>query len=243
MRLHRFYVSQPLGEEVVIEDGLTIKQWIKVFRYDVGDFVILFNGDGYNYTYTLTKTTNASCTLLLSEKKEVSLPIHRSFLFLSVIKKDLFELVVEKATESGITDIVPLISEHTEKKNLNVERLKNIIKEATEQCGRTDLPVFHTPVTFSDSFSFLASHNVSLSETYVTTLFGEPLQSILAKNVSVEKNKSASATAFFVGPEGGWSENEEIIIKEKEVVAVSLGTTVLRAETAGIVCSFLSTVL
>ena len=238
MRLHRFYVSQPLGEEVVIEDGLTIKQWLKVFRYDVGDFVILFNGDGYDYIYTLTVTNHASCTLLLSEKKEVDLPTHKSFLFISIIKKDLFELVVEKATESGVTDIVPLISEHTEKKNLNSDRLHTIIKEATEQCGRNDLPKLHDPVTFSDSFSLLVSQDISLSDTYFTTLFGEPLQKILAG-----KNTSTSSTAFFVGPEGGWSEKEESVIKEKGVVAISLGVTVLRAETAGMYCALLSSIL
>jgi 16S rRNA (uracil1498-N3)-methyltransferase len=243
MRLHRFYVSQPLGEEVVIEDSLTIKQWLKVFRYDVGDFVILFNGDGNDYTYTLTVTSSTSCTLLLSKKKEVSLPTHKSFLFLSVIKKDLFELVVEKATESGITDIVPLISEHTEKKNLNTDRLHTIIKEATEQCGRNDLLELHDPVTFTESFSFLQERGVSPSEIYITTLFGEPLQKVLIEKLSKKLKLSPLPTAFFVGPEGGWSEREEVVIKEKKGVAISLGSTVLRAETAGIVCSFLSTVL
>ncbi len=243
MRLHRFYVSQPLGEEVVIEDSLTIKQWLKVFRYSTGDFVILFNGDGNDYTYTLTVTNPASCTLLLSEKKEVGLPSHKSFLFLSVIKKDLFELVVEKATECRITDIVPLISLHTEKKNLNSDRLNTIIKEATEQCGRNDLPILHNPATFIESFIFLEKQGVSPNETYFTSLYGEPLKKVLLRKLEVDANTSLLPTAFFVGPEGGWSESEENVIKEKKVVAISLGTTVLRAETAGIVCSFLSTVL
>ena len=243
MRLHRFYVSQPLGEEVVIEDSLTIKQWLKVFRYDVGNFVILFNGDGYDYTYTLTVTTSASCTLILSEKKELGLPAHKSFLFLSVIKKDLFELVVEKATESGITDIVPLITEHTEKKNLSSDRLNTIIKEATEQCGRNDLLKLHEPVTFSESFLFLENHDISPDVTYFASLFGEPLQKVLTRRLSTDTTTSLLPTAFFIGPEGGWSENEENTIKERKGVAISLGVTVLRAETAGIVCSFLSTVL
>lgn len=243
MRLHRFYVSQPLGEEVVIEDSLTIKQWLKVFRYAVGDFVILFNGDGNDYTYKLTLTSTTTCTLLLSEKRGANLPTHKSFLFISVIKKDLFELVVEKATESGITDIVPLISLHTEKKNLNTDRLHTIIKEATEQCGRNDLLELHDPVTFIESFLFLKEKDIPPRETYVTTLFGEPLQKVLIERLPKESRLSHISTAFFVGPEGGWSEDEERIIKEKKVTAISLGVTVLRAETAGIVCSFLSTVL
>jgi 16S rRNA (uracil1498-N3)-methyltransferase len=243
MRLHRFYVSQPLGEEVVIEDGLTIKQWLKVFRYDVGDFVILFNGDGYDYTYTLTETTSASCTLLLSEKKAVILSSHKSFLFLSVIKKDLFELVAQKSVEFGITDIVPLITEHTEKKNLNTERLHTIIKEATEQCRRSDLPTLHSSVTLLDSFSFLTSRKIVPENTYITTLFGKPLLEVLTKRITSSENEPQGATAFFVGPEGGWSDNEEGLFRNNNYTRISLGDTVLRAETAGIVTSFLSKLL
>jgi 16S rRNA (uracil1498-N3)-methyltransferase len=243
MRLHRFYVSQPLGEEVVIENSLTIKQWLKVFRYEVGDFVILFNGDGYDYTYSLVTTSPSSCMLSLSDKREVTLTSRKSFLFLSVIKKDLFELVTEKATEAGITDIVPLVTEHTEKKNLNTERLHTIIKEATEQCGRNDLPTLHEPTTFADSFSFLKGNNITPENTYVTTLFGAPLRDVLQKRISSEHSNQASPIAFFVGPEGGWSDGEEKAIKDSGVTSVSLGTTVLRAETAGIYCALLSTII
>ncbi len=243
MRLHRFYVSQPLGEEVVIEGSSIIKQWLKVFRYKQGDFVILFNGDGYDYTYTLIASTPSLCTLSLSEKNIVARSSHKSFLFLSVIKKDLFELVVEKATESGVTDIVPLITEHTEKKNLNIERLKTIIKEASEQCGRNDLPVLHNQLTFSNSFSFLVSNNISPENTYITTLFGKPLREVLTTRISSQESTTTSPLAFFVGPEGGWSEDEEEVIKDKHVAAVSLGKTVLRAETAGIYCALLSSIL
>ncbi len=243
MRLHRFYVSQPLGEEVVIEDGLTIKQWLKVFRYTVGDFVILFNGDGYDYTYTLTASTSSSCALVCSKKTKVSLSPRKRFLFLSVIKKDLFELVVEKATEAGITDIVPLITEHTEKKNLNTVRLTTIIKEATEQCGRNDLLKLHTPLMFDESFPYAASHKVSPMNTYITTLFGEPLTEVVAQRTSSQEKDPAASIAFFVGPEGGWSDEEEKVIREKNCTAISLGTTVLRAETAGIYCALLSSLL
>ncbi len=243
MRLHRFYVSQPLGEEVVLEDSLIIKQWLKVFRYKLGDFVILFNGDGYDYTYTLTKASPAICVLTLSEKREVLLPIRASFLFFSVIKKDLFELVVEKATECGITDVVPLITEHTEKKNLNTERLTTIIKEATEQCGRNDLLTLHDSLTFNDSFSFLESRNISPKNTYITTLSGNPLLEVLTKRISSQEKESTESIAFFVGPEGGWSPGEEKIMQKKIFTPISLGKTVLRAETAGIYCALLSSIL
>ena len=243
MRLHRFYVSQPLGEEVVIEDSLTIKQWLKVFRYKVGDFVILFNGDGHDYTYTLTKKAPSSCVLLLSEKRKVCLSSRKSFLFLPIIKKDLFELVVEKATECGITDIVPLITEHTEKKNLNTERLQTIIKEATEQCGRNDLLILHDSLTLKESLSSLAPKKITSENTYITTLFGKHLLEIVTKRIPSREKTLTEATAFFIGPEGGWSDDEENLFETNNYTRISLGVTTLRAETAGIVCSFLSTVL
>ena len=243
MRLHRFYVSQPLGEEVVIEDVPTIKQWLKVFRYTEGDFVILFNGDGYSSTYRLEKASPLSCTLLRTEQSLLSLPNHRSFLFLAVIKKDFFELVVKKATEAGITDIVPLITEHTEKKNLNLARLNTIIKEATEQCGRNDILIVHPPLTWNESFPFLTSRAIASENTYVATLFGKPLQDIVLERISLKVTDSPLPTAFFVGPEGGWSEEEEVVIKEKNFTAISLGKNVLRAETAGIYCALLSSLL
>ena len=141
MRLHRFYVSQPLGEEVVIEDSLTIKQWLKVFRYDVGDFVILFNGDGYDYSYSLQTITKQSCTLARKKHDVSYLPTKKITLCLSLIKKDNFELVVQKATELGVSTIIPIITSRSEKKNLSFERLEKIVREASEQCGRGDIPM------------------------------------------------------------------------------------------------------
>ena len=117
MRLHRFYVEQPLGEEVVIDDVSTIKQWAKVFRYSQGDFVILFNGDGKDYHYVLEVLTQKECTLARVKSASAYIPSKKTYLYLSIIKKDNFEMVVEKASELGVTDIVPIISRFTEKKN------------------------------------------------------------------------------------------------------------------------------
>ena len=231
MRLHRFYVSQPLGEEVVIEDVPTIKQWLKVFRYTPGNSVIMFNGDGNEYIYELQETSPSRCLLALTETRPGNVQKRRSYLYISLIKKDLFELVCEKATECGITDIIPITTERTEKKNINEERLRTIIKEATEQSGRGDIPTLHETMKLADAL-VQAQEVTAKNRVYVATLFG--------KNVKDEmhtKHDETSPLAFFIGPEGGWSEAEEKLFETEEINRVSLGTTTLRAETAAIAAS------
>ena len=96
MRLHRFYVSQPLGEEVVIDDVSLVKQWIHVFRYAPGDFVILFNGDGYDHHYSLVTTTKTSCSLIRTKQFPSYIPKQQLTLCLSLIKKMLLNLLYKK---------------------------------------------------------------------------------------------------------------------------------------------------
>lgn len=240
MRLHRFYVSQPLGEVVVTKDVSIIKQWLKVFRYTEGNSVILFNGDGNNVTYQLTETSSTSCSLKRTSTSPSFIPIRKSFIFISLIKKDLFELVVEKATECGITDIVPILTDHTEKKNIDINRLEIISKEASEQSGRGDIVIIHPTHQLKEAF-LLASSEVSPDNIYVTTLFGKKVADcVQEKNQTSERTNSV---AFFVGPEGGWSPEEEVFFEREPCARISLGETTLRAETAGITCAILSSLL
>ena len=231
MRLHRFYVLQPLGEDVVIDDVSTIKQWAKVFRYKKGDFVILFNGEGNDVTYCIETISSKECNLSRTKLSPSYIPNKKVTLYLSVIKKDNFELVVQKATELGVSTIIPILSERSEKKNLNEERLKTIAIEASEQCGRGDVPTILPIISLTDVLETTLPHEISL----LLQIGGKDL-----KENSIQKLLEESKNiALFVGPEGGWSENEEKLFKEKEIISVSIGDTVLRAETAAIVaCAF-----
>lgn len=223
MRLHRFYVSQPLGEEVVIENVSILKQWLKVFRYTENNLVILFNGEGFDITYTIV--TIASKEIKLREVSRVTsyIPTKKIKLYLSLIKKDNFEFVVQKATELEVSEIIPTLSERSEKKNINEERLIKIATEASEQCGRGDVPTISTITKLQE-----ALENVSTSDdVFVLQMGGITVSDISKKNP--HKNIS-----LFIGPEGGWSKDEEELFKKMNVVSVSLGNTVLRAETASI---------
>ncbi len=239
MRLHRFNVVQPLGEEVVIDDVSLINQWTKVFRYKVGDFVILFNGDGNDYCYVLDTVSQKSCSLHKISSSPSYIPTKKTYLYLSIIKKDHFELVAQKATELGVTDIVPLITERTEKKPLDLRRLSLITREASEQSGRGDVLTIHQPITLTAIMSTLNTHTIQTSRTFVMTLRGQSITTLL----QTMPHDPQSPCAFMIGPEGGWTDSEELFFEERSFVRVSCGATTLRAETAGIVGSFLSTLL
>lgn len=232
MRLHRFYVTQPLGEEVVISDVSLIKQWTQVFRYKKTDQVILFNGDGNDVVFSISSLNKKDCELARMRETPSYIPTKRVTLYLSCIKKDNFELVVQKATELGVTSIVPIISERSEKKNINEERLNKIAIESSEQCGRGDIPVISPIIPLASALDALSQDK---NTSFVLQMGGKSIQD---KEIQ-EKIKGGSSINLFVGPEGGWGPQGEELFASREITSISLGETVLRAETAGIVaCAF-----
>ena len=230
MRLHRFYVLQPLGEEVVIDDVSKINQWLKVFRYKTNDLIILFNGNGFDIHYSIISISTKVCTLIRMKETPSYIPSRKISLCLSLIKKDAFELVVQKATEIGVKTITPVISSRSLDKNLNLKRLNVITIEASEQCGRGDVVNINEPVKLSKAIDSIPTDAVSI--------FLEK-DGVLFQNNTIQSNiKNSSNISIFIGPEGGWTEEEVVSFKEKGYLSVSLGTTTLRAETAAIVASF-----
>ena len=233
MRLHRFYVTQPLGEEVVIDNVSLIKQWAKVFRYKKGDFVILFNGEALDVTFSINVISNKICTFTRNGSVISYIPKKKIVLYLCIIKKDNFDLVVQKVTELGVSLIVPVISERSEKKDINFDRLLRIITEASEQCGRGDIPTLAPVISLVSAVEDGLSNDAS----FVLQMDGEDIFTTTIQKEIATRN----SFSFFVGPEGGWTDTEMKLFKEKGIIGVSLGKTTLRAETAAIVgTAFLS---
>lgn len=226
MRLHRFFVQEePLSKkEISISSREHINQWKNVFRFKTGDSVILFNGSGFDATCTFTLLTKNVATLsVLNSEKNITVPKREIWLFCSLIKKDKFEWVVEKGTEIGVLHFVPILSERSEKKNLNFERIKRIIIEATEQSGHSVPPVLHTIVPLKDALETLSVPAIVFDGA------GKPFSEL----------SSGKSTAVFIGSEGGWSENEKNLFKEKNIPSYSLGAMTLKSETAALAAASL----
>ncbi len=230
MRLHRFFITQPLGEEIVINNKELLKQWFLVFRYKVGDAVVLFNGDGNDYTYSIishSKADNAALQYIRSTHIP-SITKHVN-LFVSLIKKDNVELIIQKGTELGVSSFTLFTSSRSEKKSIDLDRLIRIATEASEQCGRADIPVIKGVFDFSVALNALKN----MPAGYVLDMDGIPISTI-----SSTKDGSGQDVSLCIGPEGGWTDEERVSFKESQLQSVSLTDTVLRAETAAIVGAY-----
>lgn len=240
MRIHRFYIKKFKGianHEVYIsidssdtaeneQNEALIHQWRDIFRMKSGDELVIFNseeGEWRGEFISLDKKKGATIKLLEQIRSaDIAMPRREVYLYLALIKNSNFDLVVEKATELGVSHIIPVMTERTVKANLNFYRLNRLAIEATEQSGRISPPQIHEIMDLKRAF-------VHAKTNCEQVLFGH-----IGKNKeSVETNHAS--IALFIGPEGGWTEAEIAIFASESIQPISLGQFVLRAETAAIV--------
>ena len=228
MRLHRFFTKEQLveGATITLHDTPLAHQLRSVFRLRTGDSIILFDGSGFEYVSLIGKLQTDCVDVTIVEKQSTCFIPHKKIhLGMAIIKKDNFEWVLEKCTEIGVTCFTPLVSERTEKKNIDMTRAQKIVIEASEQSGRCAVPAVHDVTSFED---FLNKNKL-------------PVFAFHGKGEVFDREKMIGHTEMcvLVGPEGGWSEKDIALMKTSGVYVVSLGTQTLRAETAGVAISSL----
>lgn len=216
----RLFIEDELFEKKTITLPEKQAHYVRnVMRVKEGEFVCLFNGVNGEW----------EGQVFLEGKKQVCLFIQRQIrqqenlspviLCFSLIRKENTELILQKATELGVTEIYPMITDRTVVRGFNMERAKLILTEASEQCERLSVPVIHNPMKLSDVLRHLPTQYtpIYLAERSETT-------QILSKEI---------IPAFFVGPEGGFSPVEnQLFLNHEKTKTIHLGKTILRAETA-----------
>lgn len=230
MRIHRFYIETPVsGDTFDIADRDLVHQWRNVFRYNVGSQVIVFDGGGTDYLCMISSLRSLGATLSVIRQTPTEKQKKNIYLCMALVKKDNFELIAQKATELGVSHIVPILCEHSEKRKVNMERLKKIVIEASEQSGRGDIPVVEAQMSIDELFQ----KGILPQEKMVLHLEGDTFQKYMSGLNNVY------SFAVFVGPEGGFSPKEIAVFKSNNMPVISLGSQVLRAETAAIAISSL----
>lgn len=195
---------------------------LSVMRRQHGDHVRLFNGKDGEYFGTLLKTGKKSALLTHLQNIRTQ-PVQKNALCLyaPLIKKDRFAFMIEKAVELGVTDIIPFTSDHTDTPRFNAEKTQKHIIEAAEQCERLTIPELGNVTTFDHILQ-------SDRPFYCAVERQDGLPSLLPPT-------NIGDCACLIGPEGGWSDSEMTALKHaKNALPVSLGDTILRAETAAI---------
>lgn len=221
MRLHRFFSQEKidLQGQIVINNHELSKQLSKVFRYRTGDQAILFDGSGNDFLCKIDLIKSDVCYFtVIQTMKSTFLPSKEITLFVSLIKKDKFEWLVEKATEIGVSQIIPVLAERSEKKDQNIDRLRKIAAEASEQSGRGDITEIGQIVSVEEALKY----NIDL------------VLDIHGKDFDRAGLSHAHKIKVLIGPEGGWSQNEKDLFLKYNVQPISIGKQVLKTETAGI---------
>jgi 16S rRNA (uracil1498-N3)-methyltransferase len=193
------------------------------------DRIVLFNGNGSDFEgYFKILARDEAVIFVDKERKIKTNSKNELHLFQGIIKRD-FELIVEKCTEIGVSAFHPIVTERTEKKDLNIERIKRIAIEATEQSGRGDVPEIFEVTDLKNSI-----------ENFDGQIYVMDMEGVEIKKIKGLKNKSGmTKIGILIGPEGGWTENERDLFEHKKIKNFSLGPQTLRAETAAIVASAL----
>ncbi len=228
MRLNRFFGKFDLSKkQLVINDSDFFNQIKNVLRLKVGDSLILCDGQNGEAEVVLKDFGKNSVEVeIVSFSNNTKESLNKISLYCAILKRENFELVVQKATEIGVFRIIPLITKRTVKLSLKKERLWTIAKEAAEQSGRGIIPEIASPMEFSDAVKDADNLDAQI-------MFD--LSDLSASNNILNK---AQTIGIFIGPEGGWDEQEILLAKKSGFSFMNLGSFVLRAETAAIVAVY-----
>jgi 16S rRNA (uracil1498-N3)-methyltransferase len=249
--MNRFFAPP----DAVIEPGAIITpapedaaHIARVLRLGVGDRLIIIAGPGREALAEITvsdrKTVSARILALRTVHTEARCPVR---LVQGVAKGEKMDYIVQKATELGVAEIVPVQTERAvvrldaERGADKAQRWQRIAREAAQQCGRTVVPVVRPPRTLAEALAAPAILRLMPYEGEATLGLSEALESVFGNDgthasaigIIGESDWLPVAVAVFIGPEGGFAEAEVAAARAADCIPVSLGPRILRTETAG----------
>ena len=221
----RLFVEQLLAEGANVEiEGNAAHYLGRVMRVCAGDAVVLCDDQTGEWAARVIEPGKRSVTLEVVDRLREREEVPDLWLCPALLKKDRFDLVLEKATELGVDRIQPLITRRCVADKLNLDRARTITTEAAEQCARTALPQLAAPLKLE---ALLRDWPQNRALFFADELGGEPPAAAFALH--------NGAAALLIGPEGGFTDAERAAIRaHPQARAITLGPRILRGETAAI---------
>lgn len=239
MSTNRFFIpaSDLAGDQVRLGPEQS-HQVCHVLRLKAGDSVVVLDNSGVEYDVTLTAVSRAEAVgLITGQRPAAGEPAAELVLFQSLLAREKFEWVLQKGTEVGVAQFVPVLTDRSLLRAKVVEdskmdRWRRIVMEAAEQAHRGRVPKISQIVSFGEAVDQLVGFDRRLiaAPFRETVSLREALEGTGGKPVSV---------ALMIGPEGGFTQEEMTLAREKGVAPIRLGPRVLRTETAAIVAAAL----
>ena len=231
---HFFVPSSQVGEAEITIKGSDVNHMRNVLRMKPGEILSVCNGNNCRYLCRVKEYTEDEAVLAITERQEndTELP-SKIYLFQGLPKQDKMELIVQKAVELGVYQVVPVVTKRCvvrldeKKAQKKKERWQEISKSAAKQSGRGLIPEVTSVLSWREALSKAQELDVCLIPYELAEGMSET-KKILASL------KPGQSIGVFIGPEGGFEKAEILEALESGAKAVTLGRRILRTETAGI---------
>lgn len=233
--MYQFFVSpEQINDKSVIITGTDVNHIKNVLRMKPGEEIAVSNGtDNREYRCAIESLGDDSilCTLLFVKEDGLELP-SKVYLFQGLPKADKMELIIQKAVELGAYEIIPVETKRAvvkldaKKTASKLTRWNTIAEAAAKQSKRRIIPKIINPMSFKQAVQYAENMDVKLIPYELSEGMAETKRLI-------EGVKPGESVAVFIGPEGGFAEEEIAFAKEKGIIPITLGKRILRTETAG----------
>lgn len=218
MSICRIFIEQPLrkSDQILIQDS-DFHYLKNVLRAKNDDVIALFNGVDGAWLSKIVEISKTKCTVEVVEqiKQQGSFP--KVSLYFAPIRQNRMDILIEKATEIGVFEFHPILTEFTQVRKINIQRLQSQIKEASEQSEHLHVAKIYEPISFSSLLKSQKSLWICDERLDGNHLLDMP---------------TLDHIYLVVGPEGGFSDSEKKMMES--FTRVSLGDSILRAETAAL---------
>lgn len=232
--MYQFFIeNENVSDGFVTIEGSDVNHMKNVLRMKPGERIRVSTRDGRGYFCEVTELTDifVRADILEQDEEGTELPC-KIYLFQGLPKSDKMELIIQKAVELGVYEVIPVAMKNCvmkldeKKAKSKITRWQAIAESAAKQSKRSLIPEIHMPVTYKEAAAMAAEMDVRLVPY-------ENERGMTATKEAVEQIKRGQSIAVFIGPEGGFAP-EEIALVQDQMNLISLGKRILRTETAGL---------
>jgi len=241
-RSPRLYVEAPLQAGAAVALEAPQAHYLRVvLRLKDGDAVLTFNTRDGEWRATLAAAGRRSALQVEEQTRPQTAPLDLHYLF-APLKHERLDYMVQKAVEMGVSHLAPVLTRHTQVARVNVSRMRANAREAAEQCGILTLPEIAEPLPLAralaklgpDRLLVFCDEDADVKDPVAALAAAQP-EPEAALPLTMPSALKPQPLALLVGPEGGFSEEERTaLLKQPNLVRLSLGPRILRADTAAV---------
>jgi 16S rRNA (uracil1498-N3)-methyltransferase len=242
-RSPRLYVEEALASGAVIALGKKPAHYLRnVLRLKPDETVLLFNGRDGEWRATLAASGKGAKLTVQEQARAQTPPADLHYLF-APLKHERLDYMVQKAVEMGISRLQPVITRHTQVSRVNLDRMRANAIEAAEQCGVLTVPEISAPLSFArmlaarkpDRLLVYCDEDAEVSNPVASLTAARVAPNAMLPLLTGTDAKKIEPLAVLIGPEGGFAEEERAaLLKLPNIVRLSLGPRILRADTAAV---------